>query len=63
MRVPLSKLALHTAGYGFVDDTDITQVGLEDDDYWIVTKKLQEALKWWEVCTKVSGGPLVPAKS
>ena len=63
MQAPLSKLALHIAGCGFVDDTDIIQTGLEGDDYWTVAAKLQEALKWWETCTKVSGGALVPAKS
>ena len=51
------------AGCGFVDDTDIMQIGLKDDDYHIVPQKLQEALKWWEVCTKDSGGAIVPEKS
>ena len=63
MQAPLSKLALHMAGCGFVDDTDIIQTGLDGDDYWSVANKLQEALKWWETCTKVSGGALVPSKS
>ena len=63
LKAPLSKLALHIAGCGFVDDTDIMQIGLDEDDYFTVAAKLQEALKWWEVCTKVSGGALVPSKS
>ena len=46
MRAPLSQLALHMAGCGFVDDTDIMQIGLEDDDYYVVAQKLQEALRW-----------------
>ena len=63
MKSPLSKLALHLAGCGFVDDTDLFQIGLEADDYVSVAAKLQEALKWWETCTKVSGGAIVPRKS
>lgn len=56
MKTPLSTLALNMAGCGFVDNTDIIQLGLDDDnDYWTVARKLQEAFKWWEVCTKVSG--------
>ena len=63
MRAPLSQLALHLAGCGFVDDTDLLQIGLASDDYYEVAEKLQEALKWWETCTKVSGGAIVPHKS
>ena len=63
MKAPLSKLALHLAGCGFVDDTDLLQIGLEDDDYTTVTQKLQEAVLWWETCAKVSGGAVVPLKS
>ena len=62
LKAPLSKLALHMAGCGFVDDTDIMQIGLKDDDYYIVAQKLQEALTWWEVCTRISGGAIVPEK-
>ena len=32
MKAPLSQLALHLAECGFVDDTDIMQIGLEEDD-------------------------------
>ena len=63
MKAPLSKLALHLAGCGFVDDTDILQIGLANDDYITVTQKLQEAVNWWERCAKVSGGAIVPSKS
>ena len=63
MKAPLSKLALHLAGCGFVDDTDLMQIGLVDDDYVQVASKLQEALNWWEICSKVSGGAIVPKKS
>ena len=63
MKAPLSKLALHLAGCGFVDDTDLLQIGLVEDDYFEVAAKLQEALHWWEKCTQVSGGALVPKKS
>ena len=41
MQAPLSKLALHMAGCGFVDDTEIIQTGLDGDDYWSVADKLQ----------------------
>lgn len=58
MKAPLSKLALPIAGCEFLDDTDIMQIGLDDDDYYTVAAKPQEA-----VCTKVSGGALVPSKS
>ena len=40
LRSPLSKLALHFAGLGFVDDTDIVQLGFADEDYWVVAEKL-----------------------
>ena len=63
MKAPLSKLAIHLAGCGFVDDTDLFQIGLTSDDYIAVAAKLQEALKWWEKCTHVSGGAVVPEKS
>ena len=63
MKAPLSKLALHLAGCGFVDDTDLFQIGLAEDDYYEVAAKLQDALSWWEICTKVSGGAIVPRKS
>ena len=55
METPLSKLALHMMGFGFVDDTDIMQLGLNDNNYQVVPSKLQEALKWCEACTKISG--------
>ena len=60
---PLSKLALHFAGLGFVDDTDIVQLGFADEDYWEVAAKLQEALQLWETGAVTSGGLLVPKKS
>ena len=63
MRARLSRQALHLVGCGFVDNTDIMQIGLEDDDYPEVAIKLQEALSWWETCTKVSGGVIVPKKN
>ena len=63
MKAPLSKLSMHLAGCGFVDDTDLFQIGLSNDDYYQVAIKLQEALDWWEKCTRVSGGALVPNKS
>ena len=63
MRGPLSQLAFHLAGCGFVDDTDLIQIGLSSDDYIEVAAKLQDALSWWEVCTDVSGGAVVPHKS
>ena len=44
MRAPLSKLALHIAGCGFVDNTDLLQIGLKEDDYYDVAARLQEAL-------------------
>ena len=55
MRAPLSKLALHLAECGFVDDTDILQIGLDTDDYFTVAAKLQAALRWWEKYSTVSG--------
>ena len=60
---PLSQLALHIAGMGFVDDTDIVQLGFASDDYWAVANKLQEALTLWENGAVTSGGLLVPKKS
>ena len=63
MEAPLSKLTIYMEGCSFVDDTDIIQLGLNDDDYWVVASKLQEALKWWDICKKLSGVTLVPSKS
>ena len=60
---PLSKQHLHLAGCGFVDDTDLLQTGEKGENYRTVVKKLQEALSWWETCTRVSGGAVVPRKS
>ena len=34
LMTPFSKNELHIAGFGFVDDTNILQTGLESDDYW-----------------------------
>ena len=39
------------------------QIGITHDDYYEVAAKLQEALSWWEQCTTVSGGAIVPEKS
>ena len=36
---PLPTLVLHVEGCGFVDDSDIIQLGLNDDDYWVVESK------------------------
>ena len=60
---PLSKLALHFAGLGFVDDTDIVELGFASDDYWEVAARLQKALNLWETGAVTSGGLLVPKKS
>lgn len=53
-KAPLSQLALYLTGYVFVDDTDIIHIGLENDDLVTVATKLQEALKWCKLCTKLS---------
>ena len=63
IKSPLSEKPLHLAGCGFVDDTDLLQTDLIGDDYKIVVTKLQEALRWWETCTRVSGGAVVPKKT
>ena len=63
MNAPLSECTSHLAGCGFVDDTDIMQIGSTNDDFLDVADKLQQALTWWDACTKVSGGVLVPRKS
>lgn len=52
---PLFKLDLHITDCGFIDDTYIIQTGLEWNDNWTMTSKLQEVLQWWEVCTKIFG--------
>ena len=63
LRSPLSKLALHLAGLGFVDDTDLIQLGFASEDYWEVAAKLQQALNLWEQGAVASGGLLVPKKN
>lgn len=39
---------LHIAGFGFIDDTNILQTGLESDNYWEMSEKLQTAINLWE---------------
>ena len=63
MKAPLSKLVLHMAGCGFVNDTAIMQSGLAIDDYWDVSRRLQEALQWWKNGSRAIGGVLIPKKS
>ena len=63
LQSPLSHIDIHLAGCGFVDDTDLLQIGSTEEDYTAVAQSLQEALHWWETCTKVSGGAVVPHKS
>ena len=41
---PLTQKEVHLAGLGFVDDTDILQLGGETEDYRDVAVKLQAAL-------------------
>ena len=60
---PLSNLALHFAGLGFVDNTDIVHLGFANEDYWELADKLQQALQLWEKGAITSGGLLVPRKS
>ena len=45
---PLSKLTLHIARMGFIDDTDMIQTGLQLDDYLGVAAKLKEARILWK---------------
>ena len=59
---PLSKLALHFVGLGFVDDTDIVELDFASEDYWEVAAKLQEALRLWEKGATTTGGLLLPKK-
>ena len=63
MNTPLSNQTLNLAGCGFVDDTDLLQLGRTGEHYGTVAKKLQKALRWWEIGTRVSGGAVVPKKS
>ena len=63
LTAPFSKEILELEGFGFVDDTDILQTGLNFEDYREITGKLQAALELWEKCTEISGGCLVPDKS
>ena len=60
---PFSKVNVNLAGFGFVDDTDLLQTGLDTDEYWDIAAKLQASVQLWEKCTEVSGGCLVPEKS
>ena len=63
LTAPFSKVEINLSGYGFVDDTDLIETGLDTDDYLDICLKLQSALNLWETCTEVSGGCLVPEKS
>ena len=56
-------MSVNLAGFGFVDDTDLLQTGLDTDEYWDITAKLQASVQLWEKCTEVSGGCLVLEKS
>lgn len=42
---PFSTVNVDLAGFGFVDDTDLLQAGLEQDEYWNAAKKLQAAVQ------------------
>ena len=50
-------------GFGFVDDIDLIQKGIEREEYWDVAHTLHAAVKLWGNSTEVSGGCLVPEKS
>ena len=63
LTAPFSKDINKIEGFGFVDDTDILQTGLNYEDYMDISDKLQAAVELWQKCTEVSGGCLVPAKS
>ena len=63
LTAPFSKVEINLSGYGFLDDTDLIETGLDADDYLDICLKLQSALNLWETCTEVSGGCLVPDKS
>ena len=63
LTTPFSKDILKIEGFGFVDDTDILQTGLNWEDYIDITDKLQAAVDLWEKCTELSGSCMVPAKS
>ena len=63
LEAPFSKIDVTLAGFGFVDDTDLLQTGLNKDDYWDIATKLQASVELWEKCTEISGGCLVPTKS
>ena len=60
LTAPFGKKDLHIAGFGFVDDTDILQTGLERDYYLDIVIKLQAAVNLWKKCTEIRGGYLVP---
>ena len=38
---PISKTGIHLVGCGFVDDTDLLQIGAINDDYLVVVEKLR----------------------
>ena len=40
LSAPLSKVEINLSGYGFVDNTDLIQTGLDTDDYLDICLKL-----------------------
>ena len=48
LTAPFSKTNVKLTGYGFVDDTDLLQTGLDNDEYWDIANKLQSAVELWE---------------
>ena len=56
LTAPFSKDILSIEGFGFVDDTDILQTGLNHDEYIDIMEKLQAAVELWEKCTEISRG-------
>jgi len=58
LSAPFSKVNVNLAGFGFVDDTDLLQTGLEQDDYWDIARKLQAAVQLWKSVQRSVGGAL-----
>ena len=62
---PIRKKVHHTAGFAFVDDTDLIEADLREEGQNLedVMKKMQSAVNRWEGGLKTTGGAIRPDKS
>ena len=58
LTAPISKTALHIAGFGFVDDADLIQGSFNSQSIDSLLRQAQGMLTLWEEILRVTGGAL-----